>query len=352
MKIFFDARWTRTDHLDGISRYSCELLAAFARMQPVTMIICDERQLKLLPRGIPYVVLHSPFSVKELRVATVLNRLGADIVVSPMQVIGGGRRHYKLILTVHDLIYYRHRTPPQFLPLPVRIVWRTFHAAYWPQRWLLNRADFILTVSDTTKQQIEKHHLTTKPVAIVPNAPTKVSSQRTPPLPKKDLIYVGSFLPYKNVETLVRSMAKLPGYKLHLVSKITPTRQAQLVNIATHPRQLIFHHGLSDSAYHALLRTATALVTASKDEGFGLPIVEAMAQGVPVICSDIPIFHEVAVKAGLFFDPTSTDSFTAAVHQLESPKTRSKQITLAKKQAKSYSWQKSAATLSQLIKGL
>lgn len=350
MKVFFDARWTRVDHPDGISRYSAGLLDAFAKLHKVTMIICDERQLKLLPSGIPYVLLSSPFSIKELHLSKVLNRLGADVVISPMQIIGGGKRRYKLILTLHDLIYYRHRTPPRFLPMPVRATWRLFHLSYWPQRKLLNRADYILTISQTSKEQIEKHHLTNKPIAIIPNAPTEISKNRTKTALNKDLIYVGSFMPYKNVELLISAMANLPDYKLHLVSPITPKRKAELTKLATNPKQIVFHDGLSDEKYHQLLASSTALVSASKDEGFGLPLIEAMNQGIPVICNDIPIFHEVANKAGLFFD--SADTFATAVRQLQQPKTRSNLVTKAKKQAKNYSWQKSATSLLNVVKNL
>lgn len=350
MKLFFDARWTRTDQLDGISRYGAELIAALAKLHPVSMIICDERQLRFLPAGVPYVVLNSPFSVKELRIASVLNRLRADVVISPMQVIGGGRRRYKLILTLHDLIYYNYPTPPQFLPLPVRAIWRLFHLSYGPQRILLNRADIVATVSQTTKQQIETHHLTKRPIVVIPNAPTLSHAVSEPAAVQKSLVYIGSFLPYKNVELLVTAMEKLPGYTLHLVSNINSSRQAQLTSLVKKPKQLRFHNGLSDHAYHQLLRSATALVSASKNEGFGLPIIEALHQGTPVICSDIPIFHEVAGPAALFFDPNSIASFVASVHQLNNKKRRTDLITKGKKQAQKFSWLKSATELLRIIK--
>src|SRR5690606_34008332 len=110
---------------------------------------------------------------------------------------------------------------------------------------------------------------------------------------QKSIVYMGSFMPYKNVELLIDAMQQLPEYTLHLLSKISPERQAELNTRGDNGVKIKFWNGVSDADYQKLLSTATALVTASKAEGFGLPITEAMALGVPVVCSDIEIFHEV-----------------------------------------------------------
>ncbi len=120
MNIYFDARWTRTNRHDGISRYGSELAGALAKQHPITLLICDKAQLKLLPPGIPYVLVNHPMSLRELRLPAKLNRLGADIVFSPLQIIGLWGRKYKLILTLQDLIYYRYPKPPAFLPAVAR----------------------------------------------------------------------------------------------------------------------------------------------------------------------------------------------------------------------------------------
>ena len=68
MKIVIDARFTRTDHHDGISRYGSSLIAATSKIADVTMLISDKRQLALLP-DVPYVLINSPLSPMELFVA-------------------------------------------------------------------------------------------------------------------------------------------------------------------------------------------------------------------------------------------------------------------------------------------
>ncbi|WAP53350.1 glycosyltransferase family 1 protein [Arthrobacter sp. ATA002] len=345
MRIAMDARFTRTDHHDGISRYGASLIHAVSRHAEVLMLISDERQLALLP-DLPWVQINSPLSPAELLVALRVNRLGADVVVSPMQTMGSWGRKYPLILTLHDLIYYSNPTPPGFLPLPVRALWRLYHLAYWPQRLLLNRADVVATISDTTRSLMARRRLTKRPVRIVGNAPqpgTPVRSAAEPP--EKTLLYMGSFMPYKNVETAVRAMAHLPGYTLHLLSRISPARRSELEALAPAEGSLVFHDGVTDAEYAELLRSATALVTLSRAEGYGLPMIEAMAAGTPVVASDIPIFREVSGGAALLTDPDSPEAFAKAVLSLEEPGRWARVSDAGLRRAAEYSWETSALQL-------
>jgi glycosyltransferase involved in cell wall biosynthesis len=316
VKIVIDARFTRTDHHDGISRYGASLIAAVAKIADVSMLISDPRQLALLP-DVPHTLISSPLSPAELFVARKVNRLNADVVVCPMQTMGTWGRKYGLVLTLHDLIYYEHPAPPGFLPAPVRILWRLYHKAYWPQRLLLNRADVVATISRTTEALMAKYRLTSRPVRIVSNAPQPDQQPRDPDtLPEKTLLYMGSFMPYKNVETMLAGMAELPDYTLHLLSRITPQRRAELEALIPAGASVVFHNGVTDDEYAELLRRTTALVSLSKAEGYGLPLVEAMALGTPVIASDTPIFREVGADAAMYVDPESPVAFVAAVQEL------------------------------------
>lgn len=357
MKIFVDARWTRIDTHDGISRYGASLIEALHELHPVTMLIHDERQLRLLPAGVPHAKVNSPFSPRELVISRTLNRLGADVVFSPMQVIGGFRRRYKLILTLHDLIYYRHPQPPGFLPWPVRVVWRLFHQAYWPQRVLLNRADAVATVSETTKRLITEHRLTRRPVTVVHNAPSAAPGPAEPGDPvesagPRELVYMGSFMPYKNVEMLIAGMASLPGYRLHLLSRIPAAREAELTEAVPPGADVVFWRGISEDDYRRLLRRAAALVTASRDEGFGLPIIEAMNERTPVVCSDLEIFREVTGGHAMFFEPDSPEDFAAAVRKTEDDQVRAELVETARTQAGNFAWSASAATLLDVMRSL
>jgi glycosyltransferase involved in cell wall biosynthesis len=353
MRVFVDARWTRVDQIDGISRYGANLFGALHRLYPITMLIHDERQLRILPPHVPYVKINNPLSPRELLLDRTLNRLGADVVFSPMQVIGGFRRRYALVLTLHDLIYYRHPQPPRFLSLPVRVAWRLYHKAYWPQRVLLNRADAVVAVSETTRSLIARYRLTRRPVTVVHNAPSAPEPVGDPPAVHetgKDLLYMGSFMPYKNVETLISGMADLPEYTLHLLSRIPPAREAELRALIPAEAKVRFWRGISESDYQALLSSASALVTASRDEGFGLPVIEAMHAGTPVVCSDLEIFREVTGGHAAFFPADSPGEFVAAVRGLEDERTRKERVAAGRDHAATFSWRRSAQRLLDLLR--
>ena len=345
MKIVIDARFTRTDHHDGISRYGASLIAATAKIADVSMLVSDVRQLALLP-DVPYTLINSPLSPLELFVARKVNSLGADVVVCPMQTMGTWGRKYGLILTLHDLIYYEHPAPPGFLPAPVRLLWRLYHKAFWPQRLLLNRADTVATISRTTEALMAKYRLTRRPVRIIANAPQPAQVHREPgDGADKTIIYMGSFMPYKNVETMVSGMSGLPGYTLHLLSRISPQRRAELEALVPPGASVVFHNGVTDEQYDGLLRRATALVSLSRAEGYGLPLVEAMAVGTPVIASDIPIFREVGADAALYVDPGSPEQFARAVTQLQDERHWQDMSRRSVARAAEFSWDESARQL-------
>ncbi|MFM5905053.1 MAG: glycosyltransferase family 4 protein [Micrococcales bacterium] len=351
-RIFFDARYIRVDHHDGISRYSAGLIWALNARTKVVAIISDKRQLTKLPLGIDYVLATSPTSWREPFLAFTLNRLGAKLVYSPMQTIGSLGRKFKLVLTLHDLIYYRHPTPPPSLSWPIRVGWRLYHLSYTPQRIALNRADAVVTVSETTKRLMLEHRLTKRPIQVVYNAAGNLSEQyehKAPlmrPRDQQDLVYMGSFMDYKNVECLIEAMAYLPEYRLNLLSAITSDRRAELERLVSpEGGTVMFHNGVSEARYHEILDSSVALVSASRDEGFGIPLIEAMARGIPVAVSDIGIFREIAADAGSYFDPEKPESLAAVIRRLESTSTWLEASRNGLSRAKLFSWGTSAKSL-------
>ncbi|WP_104088384.1 glycosyltransferase family 1 protein [Arthrobacter sp. GMC3] len=347
-----DARFTRMDHHDGISRYGASLMAAVAPYAQVTMLIHDERQLALLP-ALPWVKINSPLSPLELFVSRHVNKLGADLVFCPMQTMGSWGRKYPLVLTLHDLIYYEHPAPPGFLPAPVRALWRLYHKAYWPQRVLLNRADVVATISQTTLGLMNKFKLTKKPIRIIGNAPQGDRTPRDPAVaPEKTLTYMGSFMPYKNVETLIAGMAALPDFTLNLLSRITPQRRAELESLVPAGATVVFHNGVTDAEYDQMLLRTTALVTLSKAEGYGLPLVEAMALGTPVVVADTEIFREVGGDAAHYVPADSAADFAATVRSLAEPGAWAESSTASVARAGAFSWDASARELLAIAEHL
>ena len=164
---------------------------------------------------------------------------------------------------------------------------------------------------------------------------------------------MGSFMGYKNVEAVIAGIHRLPGYTLHLCSPIDDARLAELVALAEDPEQLMFHRGISEDDYAALLQQATALVTLSQAEGYGLPVVEAMAHGTPCILSDLPIFAEIAGSAvrdaGAQLVPgEDAAAFAEAVRRLEDPDSFANASAAARRRSLEFSWADSAARLVEL----
>ncbi|GAA1157662.1 hypothetical protein GCM10009673_08190 [Nesterenkonia sandarakina] len=353
LKLFFDCRYTRTQVHDGISRFTASLVEAGAERADVTMLISDPEQLNLLPE-LPHLQISAPTSAREPWVSRQINPHRPDVVFSPMQTMGGRGRNYPLILTVHDLIYYAHRTPPPDLPALVRLGWRAYHLSYLPQRLVLNQADAVATVSETTRGLIRGHALTRRPVELISNAPPTVEQPRDASAdPTRELIYMGSFMGYKNVESVIAGLNRLPGYTLHLCSPIQPAQEAALRALADDPDQLVFHHGISDAEYRVLLRRASALVSLSQAEGYGLPVVEAMAHGTPCVLSELPIFTEIGGAAvadsGVQVVPgRDPDAFAKAVRRLEQPAVFSRASGAARARSLQFSWAESAASLVTL----
>ncbi|ROQ40937.1 glycosyltransferase involved in cell wall biosynthesis [Frondihabitans sp. PhB188] len=347
MRIVVDCRYVRTGRHDGISRFTAGVVGELAELHDVTMLVSDRRQLDKLPDA-PHALVSAPTSPLEPLVALQVNRLRPDVVWTPMQTMGTLGRRYRLVKTLHDLIYYTNRTPPPEFAAPIRLLWRLYHLAWWPQRLLLNSADAVVTVSETTAREMADHRLTRRPVTVVANAADPQEPGRRNSPPTRDLVYMGSFMPYKNVVALARALSLLAGYRLHLMSRVSDAERLALEASAPEG-SLVFHGGASDEEYRDTLLGATAVVTASKAEGFGIPVIEGMALGTPAVVSDIPIFREIGGDAALYFDPESPASIAAAVRRLEEPGEWERRSAAGLAQASHYSWASSAAALLDVL---
>lgn len=349
MKLFFDARFIRTDHHDGVSLYSASLAkAVHKRDKEAVFVICHEKQKKLLPLGAKTVKINSPESIRELWSGRTIARYRPDVVFSPMQTLGRNK-NYKLILTLQDMTYYKYNNPPKNHSVLVRIGWKMFYMTYAPQRLVLNRADIVSTVSETSRTEIIEAGLTKNEVIVATNAARKLNSYHDEPeqgtKPPRNLVFIGTGQVHKNIEALIKGMEYLPGRRLHLMSPMS--RQTKIYHDRIRPdgAEIIYHDGFDSKKEAEVLADDALLVSASLAEGFGLPLVEAMEYGVPIVVSDMPIFREVAGEAAEYFDAKDPKAFAEAVKRLNSKKAREKKVLSGKKQAKLFSWDKSAGVL-------
>jgi glycosyltransferase involved in cell wall biosynthesis len=172
------------------------------------------------------------------------------------------------------------------------------------------------------------------------------------------VLFIGTVQPRKNLKRLIQSFEKIDHLKLVVVGKIHGEgRQAwQYEEILDLPKKLniedrvIFTDFVPDEDMLYLLNGAKAFVLPSLWEGFGIPVVDAMACGVPVIVSNVSSLPEVAGDAGLYVDPTSIDQIEQAIRLISTDKKLytklSKQAVI---QARKFSWKKMARQVRDLF---
>lgn len=336
MKILFDARWIKPEKPDGISRFSSELVKKLANKVDLTLLVAQPAQSKSFG-NIKTIMTNSPSSLKELFQAKNINKHEFDIVYSPYFLFGGWGKKFKLILTVHDLIPLRGQSQTGSASLMRKL----FFSNKFFIKLSLSMADRLMTVSQTSANELK--NLTDKPIDVIYNAPIKMIQKSS--IPKKQLFYIGRYEPYKNVELLIKSIKQLPQYKLILAGKIDPSRQQQLLDVCEDQSRVEFIGVIDDKKYNKLLNESFAAVNASFDEGFGLPIIEAMAAGTPVVCSNLAVYKEITGGEAEFFNPTSIDELVKGLKRLEEDDYRKKRIKKALQRSAAFSWDKSCNQL-------
>jgi len=160
------------------------------------------------------------------------------------------------------------------------------------------------------------------------------------------VFYLGQWKPYKNLPMLVEAFtlvhATHPNAQLVIAGDDPRHPEVRQLAAALPEGSVVLPGRLPESAVPDLYRGAAVVVLPSKAEGFGLPVIEAMACGVPVICSDLPVLHELAEGVATFCDPNDPAAFARAIAQiLDAPSTtRARQLGIER--AQRFSWERSA----------
>jgi glycosyltransferase involved in cell wall biosynthesis len=97
---------------------------------------------------------------------------------------------------------------------------------------------------------------------------------------------------------------------------------------------------------------ALAMVSACRDEGFGIPLIEGMVAGTPLVISDIPVFREVGGEAATYFDEESPQAFADAVLSIDNPTDWNRLTSLSREQAAQFNWEVGARKLLELVLSL
>jgi alpha-1,3-rhamnosyl/mannosyltransferase len=166
------------------------------------------------------------------------------------------------------------------------------------------------------------------------------------------LLYLGQWKAYKNLQVLLQAFAAvraaLPAVQL-VVAGDDP-RHPEVRALATElpAGSVVFPGRLPEAAVPDVYRGAAAVVLPSRAEGFGLPVIEAMACGIPVVCSDLPVLHEIADGIAIFCDPASPESFSRGILQaLQNPPSDPARQQAAQR-ASAFSWERAAGQTASL----
>lgn len=165
------------------------------------------------------------------------------------------------------------------------------------------------------------------------------------------LLHVGSCIPRKRIDILLEVFAQIQAIypKLQLVKvggEWTQSQQQQIAQLNI-GNSIIHLQGLQRPTIAALYRRASAVLLTSEAEGFGLPVIEALACGAIAIISDIPVLREVGGEAAVYCPTTDVSAWVKTLEQLLLNPTSAPAINLRLAQAKRYSWSAHAQIIAQ-----
>jgi glycosyltransferase involved in cell wall biosynthesis len=184
----------------------------------------------------------------------------------------------------------------------------------------LRRATRVITVSEFSRREIHRLFGEELDVVVVQaHPPPRPRSGAEPAADRHLLLTVGELQRYKGVDTLVDALALVPDEVRAVCAGSREGREAELDARAERQGaggRLSLPGWLLDRELEALYETCTATVCPSTYEGYGLPVAESLARGIPTIASDIPAHREVAGDAALFFEPGNAEELAAAIRRV------------------------------------
>jgi glycosyltransferase involved in cell wall biosynthesis len=364
VRIAIDARKLR-DY--GIGTYVRNLLRHLARIDSTTdfAVLCRERDCPAVRelgdnfRAVPE--RSRPYSVSEqIAVPLDLRRERVDLFHAPHYVLPPLAR-CRSVVTIHDCIHLRF---PQYLPN--RVAYAYARASLWVAT---HRSDRVLTVSEASKRDILRYfRVPEQKIDVIYNAiderfgrpPAAEDIERVRERYQLDgpfVLYAGNIKPHKNLERLIEAFHSLrrgggfDDVRLLIIgdeiSKYATLRRA--VHRHKLHKHVRFFGFVPDETLACLYRLASVFVFPSLYEGFGLPPLEAMASGTPVITSNVSSLPEVVGDAALLIDPYEPDSIADAMRRVltdDALRAQLRERGLAR--AREFSWERSVRRVRQI----
>ena len=369
MKIAINTRFLLKDQLEGIGWYTYELLKCMVEQNPDDeFIFFFDRPYSdqyIFAKNVTPVVLfpqaRHPFLWYwwfEWSVTRALKKHKADVFLSP-DGYTSLRTSVKTIMVTHDIVHVH-------FPEQIPFVARKFIQAMEPR--YLKRADKVVTVSEYTRTDVLANYpVDPKKVVAVYNgcrkefqaieANEKLSIQKQYADGQEYFFYVGAVHPRKNVHRLITAFdqfkTKTKSKKKLLIGGrfAWKTGEVKLAyDNASHQDDIVFLGYLKNEEVPKLMGAAYALTYVSLFEGFGLPLVEAMNCGVPIISSDCSSMPEVAGDAGILVNPDSVAEIAQAIQRIEEDKVLYQQLVYnCEKQKLAFSWELAAKQVYDLM---
>lgn len=364
MRVGLDVR-TITPVRSGVGNYVLHLFRGLRNVAPEQdfFLVGQRSNLDVIGGGIPDRVLHETKISHENHplgdlwehywLPRVLHQNQVDVFHGPATLLPLARDGYAAVVTIHDLVAFLH---PQTIPRKYATYMR------WLIRKVVARADRIISVSEHTKSDL---------VDVLGVNPDKISvvyeaaHESFRPCNDQKLLddvcqrygldgpflyHVGNIEPRKNLVRLVKAfmiMRERSGHKVKLAISgqkgwLTRRLFKALGEIDIH-RDVVFTGYVSHQDLPLLMCAAHAFVFPSLYEGFGLPVLEAMSCGTPVVTSDISSLPEIVGDKAVLVDPNSSESVAQGLQRiLEDSQLHSRLAAEGFERAKLFSWNKAA----------
>ncbi|TAE77721.1 MAG: glycosyltransferase family 1 protein [Bacteroidetes bacterium] len=365
MRIAVNARFLLSNKLEGIGRFTFETMQRITHQHPEhEFIFLFDRPYSnefVFADNVKPVVLfpqaRHPFLYYfffNFSVTRALKKHKADVFVSTDGYLSL-RTQVPQLAVMHDLAFLHFKEGINKLEY-----W--YYTYFFPK--YAHKAARLVAVSNYTKQDIiNQFNINPNKIDVIYNAPSEGFKSVDDGL-KKEIrqkfsvncpyfCYVGAMHPRKNIEMLLRAFdaykTLIPNnFKLVIVGRKAWKSKSieEAFNQMKHQQDVIFTGRVADSDLHQIIAAAEVMVYIPLFEGFGLPIIEAMACNVPVITSNVTSMPEVAGNAGVLVSPYELSQVTEAMVKLTTQQDFYQQKKLASAQRKQdFSWDVSAQQL-------
>ena len=369
MQIVVNTRLLLKDKLDGIGWFTYQTLYHITRAHPeVHFIFLFDRDydeqfifsdnvtpMVLSPQARHPLLYHIWF---QYSVRSLLDRMKPDLFLSPD---GFAVLHTKVkqLVVLHDINFHHH--PEDLKPLTSK-----YYTHFFPK--FARKATRIATVSEYSRQDIaSNYHIEASGIDVVYNGinsffhctteKEKSSTRKNFAQGKEYFLYVGSLLPRKNIPNLVKAFSifkekSKSDMKLLLAGRNYwgMSEMYSMIKSCGMENEVILTNRLNNEDLAQVMGAAEALTFVPYYEGFGIPLVEAMQAGVPVICSNVTSLPEIAGEAALKVDPMDPEDICKAMLRLRGDnELKRKLIDAGDKQKQKFSWEKSAELLWKSI---